>query len=160
MIPLIGFGGIIRKHFDTLYEDANIIYRFVYFLIIPLVIAGVLLFYQKYLNSSSVNALITAFSIFTGLLLNIILIIFAIVGRIPQLDSKKERLLKHLYANSMYALLISTFLLIILIMTIILEEWMFYLLILITSFFVYFGIVHFFMTLLMILRRLFVLLFD
>lgn len=161
MIPLINIDDIIRKHFQTLKEDANLFYRLLYFLIIPLLIAGVFLYFHKLLTENIVNALITAFSIFVGLLLNIILIIFAIVnnsnGKLPSL---KLRLLEHLYANSIYTLLLSTILVIILIVLLVLNEWTSCLLIFIFSFVVYFGITHFIMTLLMIFKRLYVLLFD
>jgi len=164
MIPLIGIGVIIQKHFETLQEDAKWFWQFGLFFFIPFVVTVFfLLFLNKGLTSDSTNALITAFSIFTGLLLNVILIIFAIVDRSVRPESqgsKKSKLLHHLYANSIYALLISVLILIVLLITVILNDWKNSALILISSAIVYFGVSHFIMTLLMIFRRLYVLLFD
>jgi hypothetical protein len=161
MIPLINVDDIIRKHFQTLKEDANLFYRVLYFLIIPLIVAGAFLYFHKYLDESIITSLITAFSIFIGLLLNIILVIFAIVnGSTGKLSTLKSRLLEHLYANSIYTLLLSTILIIILLLMLILNDWTICLLVIVFSFVVYFGVTHFIMTLLMIFKRLYVLLFD
>lgn len=163
MIPLVGFGEIIKKHFETLKEDANWFWRIGLFLGVPLIASGILVYSHKFLSLNSSNALITAFSIFSGLLLNVILIIFAIVDRtiIPDNQgSKKAKLLHHLYANSIYALLISVIILLVLIITVVLDNWTNCFFILISSGIVYFGVTHFIMTLFMIFRRLYVLLFD
>lgn len=164
MIPLINIDDIIRKHFETLREDANLFYRLLYFVFIPLFVAGLFIYLNKCLNENSANSLITAFSIFTGLLLNIILIIFAIVNNANMSNSKfsslKLKLLGHLYANSIYALLLSTILLIILIIMVIFGDWNWMLWVKTLSFIIYFGISHFVITLLMIFKRLYVLLFD
>jgi hypothetical protein len=163
MIPLVGVGVIIKKHFETLKEDANWLWQIGLFLVVPILVTVILLLLNKGLTNNSANALITAFSIFTGLLLNVILIIFAIVDRSikPESEgSKKARLLHHLYANSIYALLISVLILIVLIITVILDDWQNCFLIFISSAIVYIGVTHFVMTLLMIFKRLYVLLFD
>jgi len=159
-IPLINVDLIIVKHFDTLLEDSSKFCFWCYFLVIPLVTAIVLLALQKPMTYESSNTLITAFSIFTGLLLNVILIIFAIVDRRQEKNnSDKWVVFEHLYANTIFALLLSTFLLLFLILLVILNDWKNSFLIFFFSFIIYFGVTHFVMTLLMIFKRLFVLLF-
>jgi hypothetical protein len=161
MIPLIGgIFLIFSKHFKTLNEDANKLYQILNFFLIPIVVAILFVGYGKLLTSSSANTLITAFSIFTGLLLNIILIIFAIIDGKPSSDRKQGRLLDHLYANSIYALLVSAIILVILIISIIWDNWLCSSFLIGLSLLIYFGITHFIMTLLMIFTRLYVLLFD
>jgi hypothetical protein len=110
-----------------------------------------------------VNALITAFAIFTGLLLNVIFILFDIVGKVKGTTThanNRRLLLEHLYANTLYALLVSTITLIFLIITAITEIWQNNSILLILSSIVYFGGAHFMMTLLMIFNRLSILLFS
>lgn len=163
MVPLVGISVIIEKHFQTLKEDANCLWQLGLFFVIPGLTAAILLYLNKGLTNNSANALITAFSIFTGLLLNVILIIFAILDRSIKPESqgtKKSKLLHHLYANSIYALLISVLILLVLIITVIWDDWNNTSLIFIASAIVYFVVAHFVMTLLMIFRRLYVLLFD
>jgi hypothetical protein len=161
MLPLIGgLKLIFLKHFETLDKDASNYYAVIYFFVVPAVVAFFLVWCQKLLTPNSVNTLIAAFSIFTGLLLNIILIIFAIIDRYPTDDRKRNTLLDHLYANSIYALLTSAIVLIILIITIIWDNWVAFPLLAFISCLVYFGISHFIMTLFMIFTRLYVLLFD
>lgn len=178
----MGVGDIVKKHFETLHKDANIFWRVGLFFGIPLLFTLLLICWNKELTNDSANVLITAFSIFTGLLLNVILIIFAIVdGSLKQTSGEKSEskdaesrdvikeiktketkanLLHHLYANSIYALLISVIVLLVLIITVILNDWANYSIILVASVLVYFGVMHFVMTLLMIFKRLYVLLFD
>lgn len=159
-IPLINVDIIIVKHFETLLEDSSKFCFYLYFVIIPLFSAILLLLLQKTLAADSANTLITAFSIFTGLLLNVILIIFAIVDRRKVEDADRKASFEHLYANSIYALLFSTLLLLFLILLVVLNDWNNIPLVIFFSFIIYFGVVHFIMTLLMIFKRLFVLVFD
>jgi hypothetical protein len=162
-VPLINVGDIIRRHFRTLREDAVISYLVFYFLIIPLIFATICVWFQKFVTENIANSLLTAFSIFIGLLLNIILVIFAIVdnsGRGGRLSTLKIKLLEHLYSNSIYTLLLSTIIVVFLIVMLILNDWYSFPLITILSFIVYFGLFHFIMTLLMIFKRLYVLLFE
>jgi len=159
-IPLINVDIIIVKHFETLLEDSSKFCFYLYFVIIPLASAIFLLLLQKTLAADSANTLITAFSIFTGLLLNVILIIFAIVDRREVKDADRKTLFEHLYANSIYALLFSTLLLLFLILLVVLNDWKNLTVVVFFSFIIYFGVVHFIMTLLMIFKRLFVLVFE
>jgi hypothetical protein len=160
-IPLINVDLIIVKHFQTLIEDSSSFCFYLYFLIIPLITAIILIYLNKPMTDGSANTLITAFSIFTGLLLNVILIIFSIVDRRQERkNTDKWITFEHLYANTIYALLLSTILLLFLILLVVLNDWKNSFLIIFFSFIIYFCVVHFVMTLLMIFKRLFVLLFE
>jgi hypothetical protein len=166
MASLIGIKIIIDKHFETLNdENANHKEIFFIFALLPLIIALVFIYFHKFLTNDSINALITAFSIFTGLLLNVILILFTIVTKPDQsvettTTKNRKRLLEHLYANSIYALLISTLILVLLIIAIIWNVENTCLLLIILSSVVYFGLTHFILTLFMVFKRLFILLFT
>ncbi len=162
MFALINVSCIIKKHFDTLKEDAKFGFIFIIFVLIPVVLSFLLVWINKLLTENTVNTLVTAFSIFTGLLLNVIFILFDILGKLgkyPSYAKVRKLLIEHLYANSLYALLISTILLIIIILATIIEIWNSDNLVLtIFSFVVYFSVGHFLMTLIMIIKRLFILL--
>jgi len=165
-VPIIGIGLIFNKHYDTLKKDIKLRFIALYFLIIPFFFAGCLILYPKILTLNSTNALITSFSIFTGLLLNIIMILYAIINK-NQLGGSnshendiKDKLLSHLYANSIYALLLSTLILFILMIVIINDNYTSTTFVKIISYIVFFLVSHFVITLLMIFRRLFVLLFS
>lgn len=175
-LPLIGFGLIFTKHFKTVINDVHGCLFVTYFIIIPFSGAILMIYFGKLLSDFSTNALITSFSIFTGLLLNIILILYAIINRNDQKNNQninqneinetllkqklKEKLLNHLYANTIFALLLSTIILFILIFIVIKNNYNPTPFIIVISFIVYFILIHFGITLLMIFRRLFILLFD
>lgn len=164
MFALINVSCVIKKHFDTLKEDAKFRFIFIIFVLIPIVLSSILVWKNKLLTENTVNTLITAFSIFAGLLLNVIFILYDIIGKLGKdasYSEKKKSLIEHLYANSLYALLISTLVLIILILVTITEIWKGSdSMLLIFSLVVYFSVGHFLMTLIMIIKRLFILLFT
>ena len=163
MFSLVDIRLIIKKHYETLCHDAKLRFVIIIFLLIPLITSIVLVKNDKLLTQNSVNALITAFAIFTAFLLNVIFILFSIVDKIKgeaiQIR-KRKLLLEHLYANSLYALLVSTIILTFLIGIVITEIWYDFTLLSIFSYFIYFSIAHFLMTFLMIFKRLFILLFG
>ena len=163
MFTLIDVCFIIKKHYETLRLDTKLRFIVLIFIVIPIVVSTLFTTIDRLLTQNSVNALITAFAIFTGLLLNVIFILFDIVGKVEgnttQANSRRL-LLEHLYANTLYALLISAVILIFLMITAITEIWQNYIVLLILSSIVYFGVTHFMMILLMIFKRLSILLFS
>ncbi len=163
MFTLIDVRFIVKKHYGTLRHDTKLRFIILIFIVIPIVVSILFTTINKLLTQNSVNALITAFAIFTGLLLNVIFILFDIVGKaegnVTQANNRRL-LLEHLYANSLYALLVSTITLIFLIIIAITEIWQNHPFLLILSSIVYFGVTHFMMTLLMIFKRLSILLFS
>lgn len=171
MIPLVGCKVIVEKHFSTLSKDASRFWILILFFLIPAIFSYIFIGYGILLTQTSTNALMTGFAIFSGLLFNVILLLYMIVDRASTettTDSGKKRknLLEHLYANSIYALLMACFILILLMFLIVLDIWSnlmiwnWYFLLCILSFAIYFGVGHFAMNLLMIFKRLFVLLFG
>ncbi len=191
MFVLIDVRAIISKHYETLRLDSPIKFILLLFVIIPILISIFLVYLDKMLTQNSVNDLITAYTLFTGFLLSIIFVLFDIEGKLKRTTYRyleKKDLLHHLYANTLYALLISMITLVILILVAITElwtkvaqnlpagvgnssccqglsqsqftfQWQDGLLILI-SFIIYFLITHFIMTLFMILKRLYYLVYD
>jgi len=190
MFVLIDVRAIISKHYETLKLDAPLRFILLLFVIIPLIVSTFLVYFGKLLTQNSVNDLITAYTLFTGFLLSIIFVLFDIEGKLKPTVYRyleKKDLLHHLYANTLYALLISMITLVILILVAITELWMKvdesvpavfensysqalslsqitlqwqdYLLVLV-SFTIYILISHFIMTLFMILKRLYYLVYD
>ncbi len=168
MFTLINDLPIIRKHYGTLSEEAKPQFIIILFFIIPIVVSFTLIVTNRLLTYESVGALLTAFAVFTGLLLNVIFILFDVVDKSNGKKTNQhdmKMLLRNLYANSMYALLISTANLTLLIIIIIVGDApeikiRSIELVTISSGIVYFGITHFLMNLLMIFRRLYILLYH
>jgi len=185
MFVLIDVRAIVSKHYETLKLDSPVKFILLLFAIIPILISISLIYFDKLLTENSVNNLITAYTLFAGFLLSIIFVLFDIENKLnPQIYRylEKKDLLHHLYANTLYALLISIITLIILILVSITELWtesaqnlpaalgnssfdrglllcQGYRLTFI-SFLIYFLISHFIMTLFMILKRLYYLIYD
>lgn len=163
MFTLIDVSFIIKKHYETLRLDTKLRFIILIFIVIPIVVSILFTTIDKPLTQNSVNALITAFAIFTGLLLNVIFILFDIVGKVEGNTTQannRRLLLEHLYANTLYALLVSAITLMFLIITAITEIWQNHIILLILSSIVYFSVTHFMMILLMIFKRLSILLFS
>lgn len=174
MIPLVGCKEIIDKHYSTVSESASNLWIRTLFFAIPAIISLALISFGVLLTQTSTSALMTGFAIFSGLLFNVILLLYMIVERTggkpaddeTTTDKDRKNLLMHLYANSIYALLIASFILVLLILLIVLDIWSnlkiwdWYFLLCILSAVIYFGVGHFIMNLLMIFKRLFVLLFG
>jgi len=180
MFVLIDIRAIIKKHYETLRSDAPIRFILLLFLFLPLLVAASLIYYDKLLNCTAVGNLTTAYTLFTGFLLSIIFLLFDAENKLEHDASnydEKKLLLNHLYANTLYALFISivTFVMLIAMtitglgmdinngvnLSLYIENGMppqntlpDYPL-MVVSFIVYFLISHFIMTLLMILKRLY-----
>lgn|GEM_PF-1015452 len=168
MFSLINILGIIEEHYETLKSDAKLRFIILIFFLIPLLVAFLLIITNKPLTQNSVNALITAYSIFTALLLNVIFIIYDIMGKLKITDKdttddiaeyaknrNQKELLEHLYSNSVYSLLTSIIILTILILEALIEVWRIegYILCIFSGF-TYIMVAHFLMNLLMITKRL------
>lgn len=110
-------------------------------------------------NESIINSIIAAFAIFVGFLINIVILL--IPHRCKENDVIEEKLVKHLHYNTMYSLLVSIIiisyaLLSLLIYDIVTQNlskiWH-----IIGSGILYFFIVHFLISLLLIVRRVYAL---
>lgn len=148
---------VIKKHYENLLEDIKLRFIIIIFFIIPLAVTIAFINYNKILTIGIVNTLITAFTIFTAFLPNVIFIQFQTLKDKVHINASQ-----HLFSNSVYALLISIIILTVLVFSIIINP---------TgensssigpylSIIIYFMITHFLMTLLMIIKYLFVLVFP
>jgi len=114
MLTKINIGKIITDHFATLKDaDSKKISRgdFFLFILLPLLFSSVIVMvFCIFLTESLVNILITCLSIFVGLLLNLLVIIFDIINKLKTENSKdqlKKLFLKEIYANISFCILIS-----------------------------------------------------
>lgn len=183
MFELIDVRKILRKHRESLRKDAKRRWVVLIFNAIPLFVALTLLALNHPLTAGVVGILVTAYALFAGLILNMVVFLFNIVTRAArELDlknpkSKPRILLERLYANSLYSFLVTVIVLVVLVFFYILDLWslppmtivhplwfipnpivMLNPWLLIISAFVYYMTVHFLMNLLMIAKRLFAIL--
>lgn len=192
MWALISPRRVVRAHFDTLKDDANPIPRYIIFFVIPIIVSlSIAMLLQRALTNGAIAVLVPAYALLTGLLLNIVFLLLGSVVKIgPETEGDaprkaqspkkmvtsakpkrtKQELLRHLYANALYSILVSMVTLFILIFLAIIQPWSIadYMLsllgtsilvspaafLLCVSAVVYFLIAHFIMNLLMILKRL------
>jgi len=155
---------IIKDHLITLVDYQKnqtenkpqySIWDFFVFYGIPLIVAIVCIRYFKEISSSLTNILITTFSIFVGLLLNLLVIIYDLVKKsIEKNNELKRRFLREIFSNVSYSILISLLLVCCLLISLIDIDY----LQLTLSFVSYFLIGNFFLTILMILKRIHILL--
>ena len=119
---------IIKDHISTLKSNqTNRIYfpDIFLFFVLPGIMSGLMFYSGVALNDSLVNALITSFSIFSALLFNLLLLVYDIAGKIAaqsqttdplgnQQIVQRRELLREIYVNVSFAILISTFIVVIL----------------------------------------------
>ncbi|RME12724.1 MAG: hypothetical protein D6816_00635 [Bacteroidetes bacterium] len=166
MSTKINIAQIIRDHLDTLrtYQGRRLIVQDVLFFYgIPVVLALGLVWMGLSITSFLSTILITSLSIFAALLFNLLLLAYDIVQRPDKGRQKlKRRFLKEAYANISYCILISLISVLVLLAFEILspllektgqaifsacfEKAIFFI--------VYFLVIHFFLSLLMVLKRI------
>lgn len=151
--------GIISAHFKTLVNDSTQkreVSDWLIFLVFPLLIAGGLVSLGAYMSEGILGTIVSAFSIFVGLLLNVIVLLFDIV-RNPEQQPRKHRVVKQTLANVSFAVILSLIAILVALTTQI-KRWPF--LLPYTTFATYFLAIEFIATLLMILKRLYNLFLD
>ena len=159
MFTIINVFPIFKKHFEMLKKDATSLILVILYLFIPLGMSLILIYEKLVLSPESIKTLITAFSIFTGFIINVILIIFDIIKRSTKNRERiHEELIVHLYYNSLYELTISIFLLIFSLFSYFTYPKLNELCVTILSFILYFILMNFLITLLQITKMIFVLL--
>ncbi len=126
------------------------------FFFIPLIISILLIYFGILLNSEIVNVLITSFSIFAGLLLNLLLLVFDIAGKSSNSEQNIVEALKEVYINISFCILICISTIVFLLGFFIKTNFGSYLYIL--SFLVYYPLFVFIFTLFMVLKRIYLLL--
>jgi len=160
MISKIDFRWIIIDHIRTLrnYETKNISKGDLFlFFGVPLITSFLLLYFKLILSKDVVNILSVSLSVFTALLLNLLLLVYNIVRR-PEFNSRKtvfKDLLKEIFSNISFAILTAILTLIILVVVLVesnlLKSYL-------CMFLVYYLSSLFVLTLLLILKRVHVLL--
>lgn len=153
MFSKINITGIFKDHFKTL-RNANsnrIKYGDIFlFVLIPLLVSGLLSYFDIHFTKDAINIVIAILAILVGLFFNVIVIIFDIVKRDSN-NKLKNKLLKELHTNITYVITLS--------IIIILFSVLFYidlhLLKSITSFIIFLLLSNFFLTVLMILKRVY-----
>lgn len=155
MLKKVNITSILSSHFDTLKNDntkkADFDDYFT-FLFLPVLVAGLLIYFKLFLTDNAINILITTLSIIVGLLFNVIVIIFDIVKR-DNSKNIKNRVLEQLLSNISYTILISIIAIICTLITYFDYCWIK----MGANFIVYFILTHYLMTVLMILKRMYLL---
>lgn len=129
-------------------------------LIFPFLVAIALIIFGKIIKGGAIDSILTAFSVFSALLLNLMILVYTVVTRENNKDAGKNKdqlklqLLRETYTNIQFAVLISVFVIIVLLLMLFLPnfEW----LELILSFIVYYIVFVFVFTIMMILKRTYV----
>lgn len=155
VLDKINIINIIKNHLATLVNDNSNKSEFsdwLTFLIIPLLVAGVLIYLGVDLSDRATNIVITTLSILVGLLFNVIVILFDILKR-DNSKKIKNLLLKQLLTNISYSIFVS--LLIIFLTVISFFDNSFW--VVLCTLFIYFFLTHFALTVLMILKRIYAL---
>jgi len=178
MFTKISVLSIIKDHISTLKNNkTNRIYfpDIVLFFILPAAIAGALTYLRVQLNDALVNALITSFSIFSALLFNLLLLVYDISGKNSAQSKSRDplevrrgiqrhELLKEIYVNVSFSILISTITVVILLAYFLKTDNCNFLMVNICSLqwllalIVYYFSIQFLLTLFMVLKRIYKLL--
>jgi Ca2+/H+ antiporter len=153
----IDVSGIISAHFKSLAEGANRSgWDFVVFLFLPAAIAWLLVWLGAYMSDSLLSTIVSGLSIFVGLLLNVVVLLFDIV-RNTKKQTVKHKIITETLANVSFTILLSLFTIPFALSTQI-TRWPFlkpY-----TSFVTYFLACVFVATLLMVVKRVYALFQD
>jgi len=160
MLSKINVLDIVRDHFLTLRKyqsDRWSAEDFILFVGVPLAVAVAMLYFGLVVSKAAVDVLFTGLSIFAGLLFNLLVMAHGIIRSTvdaPRYEDEK-RLLRELYSNISYSILIAIVMLgVLLIRYVTAEPRVLYAI----SFATYFLIGNFLLTLLMILKRIHVVL--
>lgn len=151
----INIRSIIKNHLATL-VNANTNKAgcddYITFLITPLAITGLLLFFKIKLSNDIINLIITTLSILVGLLFNVIVLVFDIIRQDKTTDNKRK-VLKQLLSNIAFTILVSIIAILITLFTF-LDNY--FVKTLFTAI-LYFLLSNFIITVFMILKRMFLL---
>lgn len=117
MLTKISPSKIIKDHFSTFKNDETgrkMISDYFLFFLVPSIIAILICVFAdpKVIIKNLVDTLITSISIFAALLFNLLLLVFDLVQKINDVDSKEKNLqkrefLRQIYSNISYSIFIS-----------------------------------------------------
>lgn len=163
MLVKINVGDIFKDHFNTLRNDRTkelSIGDIALFFVLPLVVGVIAVFIHGSLGNTEVTVLVTAFSIFTALLFNLLVMIFDLISRSEDSGSVtisvlKRELLRQTYNNIAFCILVAIAAIALLLLYLLDSKLSFTVeqLAHFISFFVYYLTALFLLTLLMILKR-------
>lgn len=153
MFKKINISQIVKNHFATL-QNANTKKAdwddYFTFLIIPILLSAILIYFKIYLETDAINIIISSLSILVGLLFNVVVLIFDIIKRDKSNDIKNT-VLRQILSNIAFTILLS-------IVSILMTLFTFTddgTIKAIFNAIVYFLLTNFIMTVLMILKRMF-----
>lgn len=150
----INVSNIIRDHIKTLVNDNTKrmgLSDILTFILVPIAIASVLVHFKIYIDNS-VNYIISGLAVFTGLLFNVLVIIFDILKR-ENGNQLRLRILQQVLSNISFTIFLSLFTIIIVLLTTV-ENLCIKLIVNWVSIFL---LTEFVFTLLMILKRMYAL---
>ncbi|MGM3305774.1 hypothetical protein ACSQ6I_07235 [Anabaena sp. WFMT] len=157
---------IIKDHLDTLI-NYNSLKRSksdaILFFAVPLILSITLVFFKITINKDFIGVLINIFAIFAGLLFNLLVLVYDVISKVVKSSNNAKStklrlsLLKEIYSNISFEILLALFSTIILSISILFTN---SILINISSFLVFFLVALFTLTLLMVLKRVHKLLSD
>lgn len=146
---------IIQRHFKTLVNNntgKSNLDDWITFFVLPLLAAVGIVIYNKSASANTINLIITALSIFVGLLINVLVLIFSLIQKETTRTLKIE-ILEETISNISYTIVVSVIAIAFCFFTFIdnniVQE--------IVTGIVYFLVGHFFVTLMMIVKRMFLL---
>lgn len=150
----IDISSIIKDHFGTIVNSNDgkpSGWDWLIFMVSPIVIAYILLSLCIYFSVTFVDIVVSGLSIFVGLLFNIIVILFDIV-KTDKVKPDKKQVVREVVINISFCIILSLFAITTAFMTQL--EWgncFKY----ISNFITYFLVLEFFLTLLMVLKRMY-----
>lgn len=155
MFNKINVSQICSNHFASLVNDNTkkaATDDYATFLVVPAIVATVLIYFQITLGKEVISLIVAALSIFVGLLFNVIVLIFDIINRNPKKKIKNE-FLRQILANISFTILLSVVTIVICFVALADHRYI----INVSNWIVYFLLVLFLTTILMILKRMYVL---
>ncbi len=152
LLEKINVNDIIGNHVGTLVNDNSKKHGtsdWFTFAAIPILFSTAMFFLKLPISNNSINIIITSLSIFVGLLFNMVVLIFDILNK-PTQDEVKKEVLKQILSNISFTILLSIvmigFCLVHLVPNALVKT--------ITGCVIYLFLALFFLTLLMILKRM------
>lgn len=159
VIPLFGIKEIVNDFYNMLETDANKFYRYVPFFFLPLILSLFIAIFIEYkIEINYLNPLLTAITILVGFLFNMVLIMYEISDK-KELNNFDSVKIRHTYFSLIYSLMIGLIIVTeIIVVTIVkLFDWNlvspYFFIQYAASFILYFLLIHFSITLFMVLKR-------
>lgn len=156
MLSVINIWPIFKRHFETLREDTTTMGIILFFIIIPFLISLLLTYFGFLITSNILNSLIATFSILTGFNINILVLL---IGTKKMKTDIENKLIKHLSYNILYELIVGLLILTISVVLSIILQKITSIVLYFSTLAIYFMVFNFLLTLLMISKRIYALLY-